>query len=89
MSCLDATCLLWLSTIQSLTKEGFEVTELEPNFWIVKIKAQRYIYITLDSKKQVIEITRLFQYCSYSNPIDVVMNPLILKNYCQNIVNNY
>lgn len=86
---MEARYLLWVQVIQSLGKEGIKVIKIEPYYYLLKIKSERHIYVYLNQEKGNASITRLFQYCDFTNPIDVLDNPVLLKQYCQNIHNNY
>lgn len=89
MSPMEARYLLWIQIIQSLGKEGIKVIKIEPYYYLLKIKPERHIYVYLNRAKGNASITRLFQYCDFTNPIDVLDNPHILKQYCNNIHVNY
>lgn len=86
---MEARNFLWILMFEMLEKEQFEVIKIEPFYYIVKIKPERHIYVFFNKEKGNISITRLFQYCGFTSPIDVLDNPYLLVQYCQNIHNNY
>ena len=86
---MSSPFFLFVVALQNLISEGYEVARLEPTIWLVKVKSERYLFITYNQKEQHLEINRLFQYVGMSTPIDFVTNHLVLKPYVQNVFQNY